>query len=166
MYKTVKQKKGSAIAFCLTFATVLLTMGLAYSSLTANNKKQTIQIDERIKLDYLAQGMAELAVLKYQLYPTDFYACMEASENGDDSYLKKYTMAEEFRIIGDKSSKSSFNENGINLEVASFTILTDNKWTNEVLYVEAFANYFDQFGRDINKRVTRIVDLNRKSLKP
>lgn len=166
MTNTFKSKKGSAIALCLTFATVLLALGLAYSKQTSNNKRQTVQIDERIKLDYLAQGMTELAILKYQLYPADFYACMEAKKYGKDEYFNSFTMADEFRIIDDKYSKSSFNETGINLEVASFSILTDNKWKKEILYIEAYANYLDQFGKDINKTVRRVVDLNRKSLVP
>ena len=167
MNRHSKLRKGSAIAFCLTFATVLLVMGMAYARLTMNNKKQTVQIDERIKLEYLAQGMTELAILKFQLYPADFYACIQASKLNKSEYLEKYTIkSPEFTIRDDKSSFSSFNNSGINLQIASFTILTDNKWKNEVLYVEATANYPDQYGKIINKTVKRVVNLERRSHEP
>ncbi len=168
MIKSRNLKKGSAIAFCLTFATVLLVMGMAFARLTMNNKKQTVQIDERIKLDYLAQGMTELAILKFQLYPADFYACIEASSKyKKDEYLEKFTVrSEEFTIRNDKNSYSSFNDTGINLQIASFTIFTENKWKDEVLYVEATANYTDQYGKIINKTVKRVVNLERKSHEP
>ena len=167
---SLKFKKGSAVALCLVFATVLLMMGLAYSKLTSTSKNQTVQIDERIKLEYLAHGITELALLKFQLYPADFYACLEASEKGDSSFLLGYTTeASEFRFTGDRAEKrsvSSFNTTSVNLELASMTIITNAKWKNEVLYIEAFANYTDQFHKSIDKVVTRLVDLNRKTLIP
>ena len=165
-----KFKRGSAVALCLVFATVLLMMGLAYSKLTSTSKKQTIQIDERIKLEYLAHGITELALLKFQLYPADFYACIEASQKGESAYLSAYTTgASEFSFSGknaEKRSVSSFNSNSIDLQLASMTIITNSKWKNEVLYIEAFATYEDQFHKKIDKVVSRLVDLNRKSLIP
>lgn len=163
-------KKGSAVALCLIFATVLLMMGLAYSKLTSTSKKQTVQIDERIKLEYLAHGVTELALLKFQLYPADFYACLEASRLGKSEYLKTFTVgAPEFQFTGknaENKSVSSFNNTAVNLQLASMTVLTNNKWNKEVLYIEAFANYTDQYHKSIDKVVTRLVDLDRRSLIP
>ena len=160
-------KRGSAVALCLIFATVLLVMGLAYSKLTIGHKKQTVQIDERIKLEYLAQGLTELALLKFQLYPADFYACNEAAQYGDVSYLESFGhKAKEFSFYNDNYSQSSFDKTQISLLMATMTILTNNKWNNEVLYVAASATYTDSFGRIVDKDVTRIVDLNRKTMKP
>ncbi len=150
MRKSCNLKRGSAVALCLIFATVLLMMGLAYSKQTATSKRQTVQIDERIKLEYLAHGVTELALLKFQLYPADFYACLEASKlDKNTSYLRDFTTgASEFRFTGsnaENKSVSSFNTTALNLELASMTILTNNKWNNEVLYIEAVANYTDQY---------------------
>ena len=168
--KNKQFKRGSAVALCLVFATVLLMMGLAFSKLTSTSKKQTIQIDERIKLEYMAQGVTELALLKFQLYPADFYACIEAAQKGKSSYLTEYTTgAPEFQFIGDNAenrSVSSFNNVAVGLQLASMTILTNNKWNKEVLYIEAFANYRDQNDKSIDKIVTRLVDLDRRSLIP
>ena len=160
-------KRGSAVALCLVFATVLLVMGLAYSKLTFGHKRQTVQIDERIKLEYLAHGLTELALLKFQLYPADFYACDEAAQQGDGSFLVKFgNGADEFKLLNDKNSQSSFDKTEISIVLATMTILTNNKWNNEVLYIAASATYTDSFGRHLDKDVTRIVDLNRKTIKP
>lgn len=169
MKNACKTKKGSVMALCLVFATVLLVMGLAYAKMTSTSKVQTVQVDERIKLEYLANGITEMALLKFQLYPADFYACMEAanSDKHNDSFLKKFTIeAPEFTIRGDKNSHSSFNDSGLNLQLASMTILTNQKWRDEVLYIEALAAYEDIYKKSIDKRVTRIVELERHSLKP
>jgi hypothetical protein len=171
MKKSTNIKKGSAVALCLVFATVLLMMGLSFSKMTSTSKKQTVQIDERIKLEYLAHGITELALLKFQLYPADFYACLEAKRlDKKTSYLTDFTTdASEFRFTGknaENKSVSSFNTTALNLELASMTILTNNKWNNEVLYIEAVANYTDQYNKNIDKVVTRLVDLDRRSLIP
>ncbi len=171
MRKSCNLKRGSAVALCLIFATVLLMMGLAYSKQTATSKRQTVQIDERIKLEYMAHGVTELALLKFQLYSADFYACLEAASISNDlSYLTAFTTgAPEFQFTGTRAenrSVSSFNNTSVNLQLASMTILTNNKWNNEVLYIEAFANYTDQYNKSIDKVVTRLVDLNRHSLIP
>lgn len=171
MKKSTNIKKGSAVALCLVFATVLLMMGLSFSKMTSTSKKQTVQIDERIKLEYLAHGITELALLKFQLYPADFYACLEAKRlDNRTSYLTDFTTgASEFRFTGsnaENKSVSSFNTTALNLELASMTILTNNKWNNEVLYIEAYANYTDQYKKSIDKVVTRLVDLDRRSLIP
>lgn len=163
-----KDKNGSAVALSLIFSTVLLVMGLAYSKMTQTAKIQTVQIDERIKLDYLANGLTEMALLKFQLYPADFYACAEAaSVSGNISYLEAFgASATEFIMANDQNSISSFNDAGVSLQLASMTILTNQKWRDEVLYIEAKANYLDQFGRVIDKTVTRLVEVQRNSLKP
>jgi len=177
MKKNNKLKRGSAVALCLIFATVLLVMGLSFSKMTSTSKKQTVQIDERIKLEYLAHGITELALLKFQLYPADFYACVEAASWSKDfrptgkpkdetPWARFTTEAPEFKSILENKSASSFNNTAVNLQLASMTILTNNKWKNEVLYIEALANYNDQYNKNIDKKVTRLVDLNRRNLIP
>lgn len=176
MIKLIYFKKGSAIAFVLVFATVLLVMGGAYVKMTANTKKQTVQIDERVKLDYLANSMTELALLKFQLYPADFYACLDAFKK-NPNFKKKYggvelTPLERFSI-GDSAfhrtetnSKSTYNQTDVKLEIASMTILSDAKWNNEILRIIAIAEYKDQFQRPVNKTAVRTVNIKRRSQMP
>lgn len=162
MKKMHNQRKGMALLLALVFAVVLLQMAISYSGMTGQSKPQTVQIDERIKLDYLAHGLTELALLKFQLYPADYYACWEAAQKGDDSYLKKFTIeAGEFTITNNSDSKSSFNETPINIQLASMAILTDNKWKTEALLIQAGAAYTDQYGRNISKDAVRLVSTER-----
>lgn len=161
-------RKGMALILALVFAVVLLQMAIAYSSMTKNTKSQTIQIDERIKLDYLAQGLTELALLKFQLYPGDYYACWDAYKLGKKEYLEKFadpTKATEFNLDGFAASKSSFNEQTINIQLASMSIFTDNKWKTEALFIQAVAGYSDQFGRSVSKDAIRIVSVERVTKK-
>ncbi|MDN5277974.1 MAG: hypothetical protein PWR01_1939 [Clostridiales bacterium] len=163
MNKTRKNsKKGMALVMALVFAVVLLQMAIAFSSMTQTSKPQTVQIDERIKLDYLAHGLTELALLKFQLYPGDYYACWEAHELGTDNYLNRFTInAPEFTIANFTDSKSSFNDQAIGIQLASMAIYTDNRWKTEALFIQAGAEYTDQFGREISKDAVRIVSLQR-----
>ncbi|MGM0598870.1 MAG: hypothetical protein ACQETH_03525 [Candidatus Rifleibacteriota bacterium] len=156
-------RKGMALILALVFAVVLLQMALAYSSMTKSSKPQTIQIDERIKLDYLAKGLTELALLKFQLYPGDFYACWEAAEKGNDKWLKSFTtQAPEFTINNFTESSSSFNNQAIGIQLASMALYTDNKWNKEALFIQAGAEYTDQYGRNISKDAIRIVSVKRR----
>ena len=169
-----KSKKGSAIALALIFATVLLMMGLAYAKLTDNNKKQTVQIDERVKLDYLANSLTELALLKFQLFPTDFYACSDAYKannnfkitDGGDTFtpLDFFSQGDSVFKMTETLSKSSFNDMPVKLQIASMSILTNNKlnWKSEILRIEATAEYTDQFGKPVNKTAKRVVNINDK----
>ena len=158
-----KSKKGSAIALALIFATVLLMMGLAYAKLTDNNKKQTVMVDERVKLQYLAHSLTELALLKFQLYPADFYACSEAAKakNPNDKYLKEYTTeAPEFKLF-----KSSYFDKPIELTLDNMVILTNRKWRDEVLYIRSSANY-DDLIKNQKKTAERLVYLDRTTIVP
>ncbi len=178
MKRNRNNKNGSAIALALVFATVLLLMGLAYSKMTAGARVQTVKIDERIKLDFLAHGMTELALLKFQLFPADFYACMEAASysppiNNNDTNNKLISFrANDDTFRFDRTDTSSIQtifklaSESITLHLASMTILTNNKWGNEVLYIEAGATYTDVNGEETSKIVTRLVNLDRKSLIP
>lgn len=162
MKSSINTKRGSVIALCLVFSTVLLIMGLGYSRLTTNSKKQTVMIDDRIKLEYLASGMTELAALKYQLFPADFYACIQAYKLGYKTALENFTIkSPEFNITGDTKSFSTYNKNALSLRLASMTILTDNKWEKEVLYIHAKALITRADGTQDSKDVVRVVELER-----
>jgi hypothetical protein len=172
MYKA-NRKKGMALILALIFAVVLLQMAIAFSGMTKQSKPQTVQIDERIKLDYLAHGLTELALLKFQLFPAEYYACLDAAKAGKKSYLDDFTIkAKEFsdprflQISGQnfkatEISSSTFDATRINIQLASMAIVTDNKWKREAILIRAVANYTNQFGKNIDKEAVRVVSLER-----
>ncbi len=162
MRKALKNNKGMALLLALVFSTVLLQMAITYSNMTRQSKTQTVQIDERIKLDFLAHSLTELALLKFQMHPSDYYSCYDAFELGDPQYLLDYTLnAPEFNPPANADSLSSFNQIPVNIQLASMTILTDNKWKTEALLIQAQAAYIDQLGRNISKEARRLVSIER-----
>ena len=162
----IMKRNGSAIPIVLIFSFLMLVMGLTYSKMTQNSKIQTIQIDERVKLDYAIESMAELALLKYQLYPADYYVCKELEEKGNKTYMEMFlekgvTGSDAPFYQDDNNCKSSFNNKPVHIELINMKIITTEKWKTEALQVDAFANYTDMFGRDIDKTGTRIYEVNR-----
>jgi len=159
----ISRRRGMALLLALVFAVVLLQMALAYSKMTSQSKPQTNQIDERIKLDFLAHSLTELALLKFQMFTADYYGCLEAAQKGDSSHLLAFTTgAPEFTVMNFSGSKSSFNIAPVNIQLATMTILTDNKWKTEALMIQAVAAYKDQMQRDISKDAVRLVSIERR----
>ena len=162
----IKKKYGSAIPIVLIFSFLMLVMGLAYSKLTQSSKIQTIQIDERIKLDYAIESMTELALLKYQLYPADYYACKELDDQGNHTYMNQFL---ERNVTGqnvpfwqnDESCISSFNNKPVHIELIDMRLITSEKWKTEALKVDVHADYTDLYGRDINKTGTKLYEVER-----
>ena len=162
----VKKKLGSAIPIVLIFSFLMLVMGLAYSKLTQTSKIQTIQIDERIKLDYAIESMTELALLKYQLYPADYYVCKELAEKNNPTYMNQFlergkTGNNTPFWQNDETCVSSFNNKPVHTELIDMSIITSEKWKTEALKVDVHANYTDMFGRDIDKVGTKLYEVER-----
>ena len=159
-------KSGSAIPIVLIFATLMFTMGLAYSKMTQSSKIQTNQINERIKLDYAIESMAELALLKYQLYPADFYACEELKSQGNSSFYETFI---ESKVTGndapfwtnDSHAVSSFSNAPVHCELVSMQLFTNQKWGKEALKVEVHAVYDDIYHKTIDKTGTRVFQTER-----
>lgn len=164
------KKNGMALVMSLVFAVILLQMAIAYSGMTRESKPQTIQLDERAKLDYLARGITELAILKFRLFPADYYACWEAyasCTSHNISYLNRFTVsAAEFQTLGTfTESVSTFNNMAVNIQLATMTLLTKNKWKTDALLVKAHAYYTDQYGRIIDKDAVKIVSAQKQLIK-
>lgn len=167
------KKSGMALVMALAFAMILLQMAISYSGMTRSSKPQTVQIDERIKLGFLARGITELAILKFQMFPADYYACWEAYKDyGISEYLTRFTTgADEFKSLGGAAdgkfseSQSTFNNTELHVQLATMTLFTQNKWNTEALLIQAFASYTDQYGRNINKDAVKIISAQRVLLK-
>lgn len=162
-----KYNSGSAIPIVLIFSAIMLIIGLAYSKMVQTSKTQTIQIDERIKLDLAIESMAELALLKYQLFPADFYVCKDLKKrlnNSEyfDQFLEKGVTGKDAVFWQNNTDmKSSFNETPVHIELRDMDIVTTEKWKTEALQVIAYANYIDIFKRDVDKTGVRFFELDR-----
>lgn len=170
-------RRGTAIVLALVFGAILLQFAISYSGLIGQSRGQTDIIDERVRLKYLSQGLTEIALLKFQKFPADFYNCwrFQASSSTNVSFwldttgpLARYTIAapefNEYAINGFTESKSSFNDRPIRLNLTEMRLMTTNRWNVEALQIKANAHYTTRSGKSINVDTVRTVRTERVTL--
>ncbi|HEY9071086.1 MAG TPA: hypothetical protein VIV61_12580 [Candidatus Ozemobacteraceae bacterium] len=64
---------GMAIVIVLVFAFTLLVLGSAYLKTFSTTKPVNPKMLERLQADCFAQGIAQIAMLKFKRFPADFY---------------------------------------------------------------------------------------------
>lgn len=190
-----KNKKGSAIALAMIFSTAMLLIALGYSKRTQNSPNSTYTIDEHIRLQYLADGVARIALLKFQTYSSEFYAAWEASHDGKtkneapmESFRAnkgtgEFTSAKFENIVDQPKSILSINtgegksENWIHIHLHSFELRNEmtetkseteigTKWNKDVVTVTTTATYRTKAGRDLIATSTLSVIAKKTEIKP
>ncbi|MFZ2957312.1 MAG: hypothetical protein WA705_10520 [Candidatus Ozemobacteraceae bacterium] len=68
-----RSKAGIALAVVLGFSTTLLVMGMIFLQTNRHSRPVNERIYERTQADFLAQGLVELATLKFKKRPAEFY---------------------------------------------------------------------------------------------
>lgn len=171
-------RRGTAVILALVFAMILLQFALLYSGLIGQSKPQTELIDERVRLQYLSRGLTEIALLKFQKFPADFYNCWryQASTSANASFwldttgpLARYTIEapemKEYKTTGFSESKSSFNDRPICFNLTEMRLMTSNRWNVEVLQIKANAQYSSRSGKTVTVDAVRTVRTERVTLK-
>lgn len=171
-------RRGTAIVLALVFAMILLQFAISYSGLIGQSRPQTEFIDERVRLHYLSKGLTEIALLKFQKFPADFYNCwrFQASTSKNISFwldttgpLARYTIEapemKEYKTKGFSESTSSFNDRPICFNLTEMRLMTSNRWNVEVLQIKANAHYSTRSGKSINVDAVRTVRTERVTLK-
>lgn len=172
-------RQGTAIVLALVFATILLQFAISYSGLIGQSRPQTEIIDERVRLHYLSKGLTEVALLKFQKFPSDFYNCWryQASTSANVSNfwldtsgpLARYTIEapemKEYKTTGFSGSTSSFNTKPICFNLTEMRLMTSNRWNIEVLQIKANAHYTTRSGKSVNVDAVRTVRTERVTLK-
>lgn len=160
----IANKKGTAIILALVAGTVLLQLAVIFTMQVRNSRPQTDLIDERVRLQFLANGLTEVALLKFQKYPADFYNCWRYREEDAGPLLNYTTRANEFSLLtADDQPNSSFNQNPIAIELATMTLATsdDQHWRTEVLLIRTEATYDSRRGRTLTSDSVRTVRTER-----
>lgn len=184
-------KKGSALAIALVLSSVLLLLGLSYSKLTSNTNVSTQKIDERVRLKYLADGANQIALLKLQKFPAEFYAALEVkntntepweafcgkSSNDDHefkegSFFNDQTIAfnssrEKGKVINAAAGRDrvSINVTDITLQTVDQNGKAVDKWNNDVITITSTAVYTD-FKGDSHKVESKLTVLaNRTTIR-
>jgi hypothetical protein len=167
-------RRGTAIVLALVFAVILLQFAIAYTNIVGQSRPQTGQIDERVRLHYLANGLTEIALLKYQRFPADFYNAWrrQASTSVNLQFwrdpagpLADFSIQapefNQYRVNGFTESRSSFNASPIQVELLEMRLMTNNYWNVEALQIRARAQYTDRNNRAVNVETVRTVRTER-----
>ncbi len=159
-------KRGTALVMALIFSVLLLQMAIAYSGMLRASKPQTMQLEEAAKYDLLAQGLIDKAILKFQLYPGEFYAAWQALKLGHPEYLTEYVLNDpNLRLPDFDLASSTFTGQKISVAIASMALLTDSHWNQEALRIAANVSYVTQTGKNVDKTIVKIISVKREVVK-
>lgn len=165
-------KNGSALAIAIVFSVVLLQLALVYSKQVSNITASTQQIDERVRLQYLADGIAQIALLKFQKFPSDYYYAWDYKTVEATQFNSFTTNADEFKeeaFNNDQDQPSSILSKGgkikaklifMNLETTSA-----QKWEQEVLTIKTEAKYNNNRGKELTADSVLTVKTERSVIK-
>lgn len=165
-------KNGSALAIAIVFSVVLLQLALVYSKQVSNTTASTQQIDERVRLQYLADGITQIALLKFQKFPSDYYYAWDY-RTIDPSYFNSFTTnAEEFKkeaFDNDQDQPESILSKGgkIKARLISMNLETTSaqKWEKEVLSIRTEAKYNNVQGKELTADSVLTVKTERTVIK-
>jgi len=68
-----RSRYGMAIVIVLVFTLALLVLGSAYLKTFSTTKPVNPKMLERMQADFFAQGISQIAILKFKRFPADFY---------------------------------------------------------------------------------------------
>ncbi|MFZ2957987.1 MAG: hypothetical protein WA705_13950 [Candidatus Ozemobacteraceae bacterium] len=159
-------KRGMVLPMVLIFAMLLLLVALSFSKILQQARPQNTVIDERVKMEFLAQGYIELAILKYQLYPSDFYAACEAARLGFTSPLNTFVNDAALQKMNFTKASCSFAlSQKMSVQIASMTLLASYEYHNDAIRIIASGSYQNNLGQLTHKDIIRIFATNRQLLK-
>ena len=158
---SMPKKRGMALIVVLVFAVVLVQLAISYSGMLRQSKPQTIIVDEKAKVDFLANGIIEKAILKYKLNTTYYYSALEAQKAGVNGPMLRYINDPILVEANYTGANSSFNSNPIGVFIATMTILTNSKWDHEAMKIVSQADYQDHQGNNVTKTIVRVISTDR-----
>lgn len=166
------RRNGSAIAIAIVFSVVLLQLALVYSKQVSNTTASTQQIDERVRLQYLADGIAQIALLKFQKFPSDFYSAWEYKAVNKEQFESFTVNADEFKaeaFSNDKDQPSSILSKGGQIKAALLSMnletTSDQKWEQEILTIRTEAKYNNIRGKELKADSVVTVKTDRSLIK-
>ncbi|NLI79276.1 MAG: hypothetical protein GX442_22885 [Candidatus Riflebacteria bacterium] len=153
-------RRGVAIAMAIVFASILLVMALGLTSMTGQALPQNIIHDERASVELVGQGLIDLAALKFQLCPAQFYAAYEAKKNGYTVPMN--TFLQDLTLVQEASSSHLTGKIYVRITNMSLHTATSSYWKNEVLSIDAVATYTSRHNQNaISRNINRILHTDR-----
>lgn len=88
----IRSRQGMALIIVLVFSLALLVLGTSYmNTISKTTVVNPIQL-RRLQADFLAQGIAEIALLKFKKFPADFYHSYVAHITGAPAETEPYVV--------------------------------------------------------------------------
>ena len=167
MKNSHSSKNGHALILSLVFAAILLQLAISYTGMLKSAHPQNILIDERVKMDFITQGLIEKSILKFQLFPADFYAANDATNVASygplvtSVYLNAFVNDPALSLINFTGANSSISSVTINVSIASMALLTRYRWNQEAIRIQALASYMSKSHGNVQKEQVRLIKINR-----
>jgi hypothetical protein len=168
-------RKGTAVVIALVFGILLLQMGVVYTNILRTSKPQTSRIDERSRVEFLANGLIELALLKFRFLPSDFYASYDAafsaaipSGNRTDQYLRSFINDPVF-TVSEQVQDSLLGNVVYNAQISDMvlhTVATDSRWGVQALEISATVTFSTTDAANVTRTVTKVYRVDRFSTAP
>ncbi|HAE38426.1 MAG TPA: hypothetical protein DCG57_07280 [Candidatus Riflebacteria bacterium] len=169
------KRRGTAVVIALVFAILLLQMGVIYTSILRTSKTQTSRIDERSRVEFLANGLIELALLKFRFLPSDFYASYDAAlsptipaANRSNEYLRSFIDDPVFTIKEqvEDSLLGNVEYNAQISEMILHTVATGTRWGVQALEIRATVAFTGPDAENVTRTVTKVYRVDRSSTAP
>lgn len=169
------ERRGTAVVMALIFAILLLQMGVVYTSILRTSKTQTSKIDERSRVEFLANGLIELALLKFRFLPSDFYASYDAANspaiplgNRSNEYLRSFIEDPVF-TINEQVEDSLLGNVIYNAQISDMilhTVATGTRWGVQALEIRATVTFTSPAAENVTRTVTKVYRVDRSSTAP
>lgn len=170
-----KGSRGSAVVIAIVFCGLLAQMAIAYIYTVRTSKNQTSRIDERSRVEFLADGLIELALLKFRLLPSDFYASYDAAfssavpvGNRTNEYLANFVADNAF-TRQEQVEDSILGNVVYNVQITEMllhTLATDTRWGVQALEIRAEVSYSTPYVANVTSTVTKVFRVDRTSTAP
>jgi len=169
------RRRGTAVVIALVFGMLLLQMGIVYINILRSSKPQTSRIDERSRVEFLANGLIELALLKFRFLPTDFYASYDAAfspaipvSNRNNAYLRSFIEDPVF-TVQEQVEDSLLGNVVYNAQITDMilhTVATSTWWGVQALEIRATVTFTSPEAENVSRTVTKVYRIDRTSTAP
>jgi len=169
------KRRGTAVVIALVFGMLLLEMGIVYINILRTSKSQTSRIDERSRVEFLANGLIELALLKFRFLPSDFYASYDAAfapsippANRTDTYLRNFINDPIF-TVNEQVEDSLLGNVVYNAQITDMilhTVATETRWGVQALEIRATVTFASPDAENVTRTVIKVYRLDRTSTAP
>ena len=157
----MKSRRGVAIILVLTFSTVLLVMGGWYIKMNTANRPVNLKVFEHAQADFLAQGLVQLAAMKFKKRPAEFYYAYKAMHYlGQNGPWTSY-------VTNDPTLNGTFFDvSGARYDFqTSWELIANNLYTEDGIRVTVTVTQVDAAGNaGLVRQTTQTLQATRRTL--